>query len=478
MKNLSYFLILLNYCFVVSAQNEPMYICRQGFTFEISAQKNWGYNKPVVLTIIPNSPADANGMKVHDIIETIDGKKTEGQTIETIIHWLQNSPEEQPAINISNLKEPSKSIILTKQCALANVLTEKDLASVYSFYSLEDSRNQTFTCPFTTHAVAGMNFKTYKTFGFAPVDGNNRNLEDIINTAIRTALEEKGLIYVPNNPDLIVNTHYSYNKNLNYRKNENSDKLPTETRYDLAARKMIALPVYYNPLINSNQAEYLLNIGVRLIDRKLSTNGKTTVVWECEANELIQSESYTLDKYAAFHIPLMFMQYPYIQSNETAKFHYSHSRYNYTGVNYNMDQLKEIVRIDRLSPASKADLQVGDKILFINGLQINDNPKSADNEYKQFIFKTMALRDPKTQYTNADGFTKCMFWDKFRYAEINREFLKTDYHTTFSYLFYFEPYINLSGTNIITFLVERNKQKIEVKIKPLIVTEDIFENIN
>lgn len=478
MKKIISFLILLNCYFTVSAQNEAVSVCRHGFTFEISMQKNWGYNKPVVMTVTPNSPADANGIRVYDIIEEIDGKNTENQTIETILNWLQNSLKGQLTLNVSNLKEASKVVTLTKQCTPANAITEKNLASVYSFYSLEDAQNQVFTCPFNTNATSGMNFKSYKTFGFAPIDENNRNLEETINVSIRNSLETKGLEYVHNDPDLVINTHYSYNKNLNYRKNDNSDRFPTETRYNAATQKMVSLPVYYNPLINSRQAEYFLNLGVRFIDRKLSTNDKAVVVWECEANELIRSGSYTLDKYAAFHIPLMLMQYPYIKSAETAKFHYSHLRYNYTGINYNIDKLKEIVQIDPSSPASKADLQAGDKILYINGLKINDNPKSADNKYKQFIFKTMNLRDPKTQYTNADGFSKCMFWDKFRYAEINQEFLKTDYSTTFSYLFYFEPYINLSGTNIITFLVERGKQKTEVKIKPLIVTEDIFENVN
>lgn len=229
----------MNCYLIVSAQNEPVYICRHGFTFEISAQKNWGYNKPVVLTVTPNSSADANGIKTYDIIEKIDGKNTEGQTIETIINWLQNSLKGQLTLNVSNLKEVSKTVTLTKQCTLANAITEKDLANVYSFYSLEDAQDQVFTCPFNTNAASGLNFKSYKTFGFVPVDGNNRNLEETINAAIRTSLEEKGLRYVQNNPDLLVNTYYSYNKNLNYRKNENTDKLPTEIRYNMAAHKMV-----------------------------------------------------------------------------------------------------------------------------------------------------------------------------------------------------------------------------------------------
>jgi len=475
MKIIISFLILLNCYFIGFAQNEPMSICYHGFTFEMSTQKNWGYNKPVVLTVTPNSSADANGIKVYDIIEEINGKKTEGQTIGTINDWLQDSLKEPLTLNIRNLKDASRVVTLIRQCMPANALTEKDLASIYVFYSLEDAQNRAFTCPFNTSAASGVNLESYKTFGFAPINKDNKDLEGNIDAVIRTSLEEKGLKYAQNNPDLIINTYYSLNKNLNYNKNYDNDKLPTETRYDVVTHKMVLLPIYYSPFIDSKQAEYLLNLGIRFVDRKLSANNRDAVVWECESNELVQSGNYTVDKYAVFHIPLMLMQYPYIRSNETAKFHYSHSRYNYTGISYNIDKLKEIVYIDRLSPASKVDLQIGDKILEINRIKFNDNPKSADSRYKQFIFKTMNLRDHKTQYTDANGFTKCMFWDKFKYAEVNKEFMKPDNSTTFSYLFYFEPYINLSGTNIVTFFIERNKQKTAVSIKPLIVTEDIFE---
>jgi hypothetical protein len=463
---------------MVSAQGESSYVCRHGFTFEMSTQKNWGYAKPVVLTVTPNTSADAAGIRVYDIIEEIDGKKTENQMIETIVDWMQNSRREKLTLIISNLKDSSKVVALTKRCTLTNALNEKDLTGVYAFYSLENAQTQTFTCPFNTNATSGMNFKSYKTFGFAPADENNRDTEEMINAAIRTSLEGKGLKFVRNNPDLLVNTYYSYHKNLNYRKNDRVNQFPIETRYDVSVRKMTPLPIYYNPLINSTQAEYFLNLGIRFVDKKRSTDNRIVIVWECEANELIQSGNYTVGKYAAFHIPLMLMQYPYIKSNEVAKFHYSHLRYNYTGINYNIDKLKEIVDIDRVSPVSKSELQIGDKIVEINGIKFNDNPKSAADKYKQFIYKTMNLRDPETQYTDAEGFTKCMFWDKFRYAEVNREFMKSDYSTAFSYLFYFEPYINLSGTNIVTFLVERNKQKVEVKVKPLIITEDIFESVN
>jgi hypothetical protein len=236
---------------------------------------------------------------------------------------------------------------------------------------------------------------------------------------------------------------------------------------------MANLPIYYNPLIHTNQAAFFLTFGIRIIDIKRADNNG--LVWECEANELLQSY-YSLDNYSEFHIPLMFMQYPYPKSTDVARFFYSRSRYNYTGIHFNMDNLKEIVSVDPSAPAAQTGIQPGDVVEKINGIKFNNNTKSADSNYKQFILKTMHLRNPKTQFTNAEGFTRCMYWEKLNHAQIYDAFRKPEYSTTFSYLFYFEPYINLSGTNIVSFNIVRGKHKEEIKVKPVIVEEEVFEN--
>jgi len=161
---------------------------------------------------------------------------------------------------------------------------------------------------------------------------------------------------------------------------------------------------------------------------------------------------------------------------EPAQFYYSRSRYNYTGIHYNMDNLKEVTEIDPSSPAEKAGIHPGDIIEKINGIKFVSNPKTADNNYKQFIYKTLPFRDPATQFTNADGFTRCMYWDKMKQAQIQDEFRKSTYSTAFSYLFYFQPYINLSGTNIVEFSIVRDNRKENIKVKPLIFSEETIEN--
>ena len=471
MKRFVFLLSFLSFYFAAFSQADPMVVCQYGFTFEISMQKSWGYLQPVVLSVAPNTSADAAGLSVNDIIEEINGKPTAGENIETIITWLQNS-DAKIQLTTSNLKESRKSRMLDKYCRLNNSLTEKDLASIYSFYSLEDVQTHAFDCPFKTTVNPEINLIQYTTFGFAALNPNNLEVEKAINASIRKSLEQKGLKYFEKNPDLIVQTDYSYVTNPNFRNNSQANKFPVACRYNVHTQSMEKLPVYYNPLIHTNEAKFFLKLNIKLIDNKKKNN---SLVWGCEVNELLQSE-YALDAYAEFHVPLMFMQYPYPKSTETAQFYHSRSKYNYTGIHYNMDNLKEISEVAPSSPAAKAGIQAGDIVEKINDIKFINNTKSADNNYKQFIYKTLSFRNPATQFTNADGFTRCMYWDKMKYVAINDEFKKPEFSTTFSYLFYFEPYINLSGTNIVSFGIIRGKQKEEIKVKPVIYSEEIFEN--
>jgi len=469
MKRFAFLLIFFISCLLVFSQAGSTMVCQYGFTFEISMQKNWGYLQPVVLSVTPNSSADAAGLCVNDIIESIAGKSTTGENIETILKLLQSSPA-QIQLTVSNLNGREKNRTIEKYCQLNNSLAEKDLASIYSFYSLEDVQTRAFTCPFKTTVNPDYNLMYYTSFGFAAPNPNNLVLEKAINASIRKSLEEKGLKYSEKNPDLIVHTDYSLIPNPNFRNSSQSDKFPVAVRYNIRTKAPENLPIYYNPLIHTNQAKFFLKLGIRLIDNK---KNQTLPVWQCEAEELLQS-NYSLADYAEFHIPLMFMLYPYPKTRETAQFYYSRSRYNYTGIHYNMDNLKEITKVDPASPAAMAGIQAGDIIEKINGIKFVNNVKTADNNYKQFIYKTSSFRDPNTQFTNAEGFTRCMLWDKMKYALIQDEFRKPEFSTVFSYLFYFRSYINLSGTNIVNFSIKDRKE--EVKIKPQIVSEEIFEN--
>ena len=225
------------------------------------------------------------------------------------------------------------------------------------------------------------------------------------------------------------------------------------------------------PAAAEAEAEYLLQFGIRIIDQK-DIPGR--VLWECEANELLE-DSYRLDEYARVHVPLMCMQYPYTKYGRNVPFKVSKKTYNYTGISYDIDKLDQVVDVDRNSPAYAAGIRPRDIIEKIGRHKMDHSAEEFSSAYKRFITNTMQYRDPKTMFTDANGFKYCMFWDVFKYPQIADASQSSDYLPAFSYLYYFAPYINPSGNNACTFNIKRGKTKLEVIIRPTIRSEVTVE---
>jgi hypothetical protein len=470
------FLFFLGNSVHLFSQTDIIYYCTYGFTYEISQQESWGYHKPVILSVFPSSSAAQARLQPDDIIEEINGMSTREESIEEIDEWMHDINTDELSLTVFNLKGTRNNVKVVKKCTYNNIITEKDLASSHAFYSLEDIQKRSFVCPFRTITRPTVNLFSYKTFGFDQADENKKELENGINESIRKVLESKGLVYKNNNPDLIVQTYYSHKPNLNYKPRSNGGKTSVACRYNVHSKTMEYLPVYESSSTISSQAEYTLRLGIQLVDKLESTPDNLVVVWECEANEFTKT-GYSLEDYAGFHIPLMMMQYPFAKTDGYAKFLFQRFKYNYTGINYNLDNLEYVFSVDAQSPAANGGIREGDWVKKINDIKTNGNPVDAEEKYKDFIYKTFNLRDSKTLFTNAYGFAWCAYWEKLKYAQIEEIFKEPDFQTTFAYLFYFEPFINLSGTNIVAFDIQREKQKIRVNIQPEIKYEETFETV-
>ncbi|MDH8702132.1 hypothetical protein M2138_001492 [Dysgonomonadaceae bacterium PH5-43] len=473
-----YNILLLFVCLAISAfsQADLQYHCTYGFTYEMSQQESWGYQKPVILSVYPMSAADEAGMQPNDIIEYINDRPTKGEKLEIIDEWMHDVNEDVIKITFSNLKEKNKTATLTKQCMFSNIITEKDIASSFAFYSLEDIQTRSFVCPFRTTTNTKEDIISYKTFNFYNTSNDNIELENTIRQSIKTALEDKGLTFSNNNPDLIIYSYYSYNDNQNYRANESNKRLKTACRYNVITNKMEEMPIYDDASVSNNQAAYTLNLGIRLVDTKQSTPTNLVIVWECEANELLKS-NYGMDNYCKVHIPLMFKQFPFAKTKEYAKFLYTQMKYNYSGINYDINNLEKIIKVDDNSPAYNSGIRTGDRIEKVNSIKFEKKKKEIDERYKQFIYNTLEFRDFRTMYTNSYGFEKCAYWDKLKYPQVAEVFRSNMYLTQFSYLFYFEPFINPSETNVITFNIKREKEKLQFKVWPVVKQEQSFETI-
>ena len=240
------------------------------------------------------------------------------------------------------------------------------------------------------------------------------------------------------------------------------DKEPTY-RYNFLHSKMEQFP-FLNYTAAEAEAEYLLQFGFRLVDQR-DVPGR--ILWECEANELLE-DAYHLDEYARIHVPLMCMQYPYVKYSRNVQFKIDQKTYNYTGLSFDIDQMSTVAEVDRNSPAYAAGLRTLDVIEKINNHKMSYTAEEFSAAYKSFITSSMKYRDPKTRFTDANGFKRCMYWDTFKYPQIADAIQNSKSLSAFAYLYYYAPYINPSGNNACTFNIKRGKEKMEIIVRPAI----------
>lgn len=455
-----------------NSQQKNETICRLGFDYDISQSRNWGYNQLVVTKVYPYSSAELAGLKKFDIIDTINGIDVRTISDGEIEQLLNPAGQSEVVMTVKNLAHDSRQILIKKDCKKSLSISEDQLASAFSMYSLETTKEVDFTCPFkTTVTKDTVSFSQFKTFAFSPIDENNRELEEKINENIKNELTKKGMTMDVVQPDILIQTYYYFDKNPNYvGTNKIVVKKEAVYRYNLAHNKVEKFP-FLASNTSESEAEYLLQFGIRLIDQKIQPG---RVLWECESNELMET-AYSLNDYAQAHTPLMFMQYPYVKYSLNVPYHISMKSYNYTGISYDINRLELISEVKRNSPAYEVGIRAKDVVEKIGRNKMGYTSEEFSKAYKQFITKTLSYRDPKTIFTDSNGFKYCMLWDVFKYPQVADAINEPDNLGAFSYLYFFTPYINPTGNNACTFVIRRGKEKKEVVIRPTIHTETTIE---
>lgn len=451
----------------INAQYAPV-VCREGFAFEISNNPNWGSGEPVIINITPGSPAERAGLKLNDIILEVNGKGTYLKPHRTIKQWMLDNDKGFIEISIRNLETEFKTIRIDKDCRSRLGIDESKLASVFAFYSLEDVQNRSFHIPMKITANPDAVFSDYNTFDFAPVDENAPDIDSRISAIFERMLTKRGLKRDTEDPDLIIQTFYSYQNNPEYKPSSLDETMKStyNWRFDIEGNRMVNLPLFSPTMVvNNSNVPYFLEFGYRFYDRKHIDPDKMVMVWECEVEELVKS-NYDLESYLETSLPLILLKYPYPGNLNLATYELSFLKYNYTGISYNIDDISKVAYVDSNSPAADAGIQVGDNIKSIQGIKLNNNLKELTNSYRMFIGETMKLRNPKTKYKDTNGYDKCMFWEIGEYNSVYKALNKRDHRTAFSYLFNFNQYIDWNTPRTISIEVERDNQKIYFEIEP------------
>lgn len=443
--------------------------CSLGFTYEISDDKSWGYKEPVVIEITPGSPAERAGLKLNDIILSINKNGTYLKSASTIRSWF-NLNEGEMFLAVRNFEHSFKEMTIAKDCRHSSAITEAQLAPVFAFYSLEDVQDRRFLMPVKTKKNDQALFHNYRTFGFAPVDESTRTLDERINSIFIRALTAMGLQYSPDDPDFIIQTYYSYQNNPLYKEGSSTfGSYQPVWRFDTRSHRTVKVPLYDpSEAVRIDDIAYNLDFGYRFYDRKFMEAGEMTLIWEGEVKERLSGQ-YDLADYLEMNLPLMLLKFPYSGNKSFATYQVKYIKYNYTGIGYNMNDLKTVVSVDPGSPAAVAGILPGDVIMNVQGQSFNHTSQSLTEGYRRFLAETMNLRDKNTRYTDSNGFKECMFWNVANYHAVAEAISDNRrYKAAFSYLFNFNQYVDWSTPLTINIELEREGQPSNYAVTPVV----------
>ncbi len=449
----------------------PSITCGLGFTFEISENKNWGYKEPVIVDITPGSPAERAGLKLNDIILSVNKNGTYQKAYQTVMSWFDLHDTEM-TIAIRNFEHAFKEMTFSKDCRYSSAINEAQLAPVFAFYSLEDVQDRRFLMPVTTKANENALFHNYRSFAFAPSDESTREIDERVNAIFIRVLTEMGLQYRPGDPDFVIQTYYGFQNNPMFKTDSPTyGSYQPVWRYDTRNHRTVQVPLY-NPseAVRVDDIAYDLEFGYRFYDRRFMEAGEPTLIWESEVKERV-SAYYTLLDYLEMNLPLLLMKFPYPGNESFGTYQVKHLKYNYTGIGYDMNDLKTVVSVDPGSPAATAGIRPGDVVVNIQGHEFNHTSRSLTEGYRRFLAETMKFRDKNTRYTDSNGFKECMFWDVSNYREVSEAISNTRrYNAAFSYLFNFNQYIDWNTPVTINIEVERDGDRINFAVIPAITT--------
>lgn len=446
--------------------------CTLGFAFEISNDKSWGYMEPVVVHITPGSPADRAGLKLNDILLSVNGHGTYRQSLQTLRSWFAENDVEV-TLAVRNFNHAFREIHFRKDCRHPNAISEAQLAPVFAFYSLEDVQDRRFLIPVKTRKNEEALFYSYRTFAFAPVDEATRELDERINAIFIRELTAKGMTYDPVDPDFIIQTFYSYQNNSLFKpESPTIGSYQPVWRFDTRSHRTIRLPVYDpSEAVRIEDIAFNLEFGYRFYDRKFIAPGEMSLIWEGEVKERL-TENYLLIDYLELNLPLMLLKFPYPGNPEFATYEVKYQKYHYTGIGYDMNDLKSVVSVDPGSPAQLAGILPGDVVTHIQGQPFSHRSSQSLTEgYRRFISETIHLRDKNTRYTDSNGFRDCMFWDVAKYHAVSEALADSRrYRAAFSYLFGFNQYVDWQTPLTINIGIERNGQPMSFAVTPEVLT--------
>ena len=439
--------------------------CEVGLLYQISYQTNWGDSRAVVVEVIPDQPAAKAGLKAGDIIEAINGRSTQEMSEEEINRILLDPSMGSVELEVTNFGYRNKRMTIQKQCVPAQAVSEAMLARAFNMYSVEDVTTRRFTMPYGYRAPEQIDFAQYRTFSFA-----SGRKPTILERSIYQELLEKGLKYQVKGGDLVVAIQADLTANPNYREGAESDIERGLKNYRFNA-KTGDIQQYPFQSINAPSfiGSHLLTVAIQISDAK-----KQKMIWSVQAKERLNSP-YSLETYADNFAPLLLSNFPFLRYISNPTFVLHKNSYRSIGVFFDANDLQRILWVEKGSPADRAGLMPGDRILTINGLPLESTVKAMTDGYHAFLRKSLFFRDEESRFPSSDGFDGNKFWRLDKYKEVAELMQEPKYKGAFTYLFSHRPYVHDPIIEDIVVEIQRGGEVIPIAMKPVLKKEDYIE---
>lgn len=439
--------------------------CEVGLLYQISYQANWGDSYAVVVEVVPDQPAAKAGLKPGDIIETINGVNTQEMSEEEINRVLLDPNAGSVQLQVTNFGYRKKPITIRKHCVPAQAISEAMLARAFNMYSVEDVTTRRFTMPFNYRAPERIDFAQYRSFSFA-----TGRRPTVLERSIYEELVRKGLKYQEKGGDLVVAVQADLAVNPNYREGAESDveKGLKNYRFNAHTGDIQQYP-FHSINAPSFTGSHLLTMVVQISDAK-----QQKLIWSVQARERLNS-AYSVETYADNFAPLLLSNFPFLRYISNPTFVMHKNTYRSIGIYLDADDLQRLLWVEKGSPAERAGLLPGDRILTINGLPLEASVKAMTDGYHAFLKKSLLLRDEETRFPSSDGFDGNKFWRLDKYKEIAEKMQNPKYKGAFTYLFSHRPYVHEPIIEDIVVEIKRGDEVIPIAMKPVLKKEDYIE---
>ena len=382
--------------------------------------------------VIQGSPADVNGLKVGDHIIGIDGVSV--REIRNPITQIKGTPGTYVKLTLSRYGkagplEINVPRISAPLSAGSNYITEGELTTrIYTNDYTE--RTRMVQSSMAVLDDDDINIFNYHSYDFDYTSAQDPLLEKEIFKELQDQLNTRGLRRSKDNPDiLIVMSTYSGSK-----EHYNPPQQIISTRITSAFDwywGIVPVPITESTTKEGyTEVTYLYTISLKFLDaHKIGQSKVPPVIWSGSVSQASKSKSNLVDKSEDLFALLLY-QFPtvWIPNSE----YYLLLHYAYTGIIYDLNNMRTVADVIPGSPAAIAGIAKGDEIINIVNSRVPE--KYSDGGKDQWT---------NLLHGNNNGLRYLFLKSKLRY----------------------QPY-SQKEMNTLSFVIRHNGERMKVSVTP------------